>query len=386
MLNTAQQLHKLLEASRHILVVFGAEKNDDAIAGALAFKNFFNKQRKQVDIVSFNFQAPKHLSFLTGLEQIKPGLTHLQKFIIKVDVSKTKLETISYDIKDNWLAINLTPKQGSFTKNELRTAQSTYKYDLIITLSTPDLESLGDIFFNNTDLFYRTPIINIDHRTGNEHFGQLNLMDITATSTSEIIFKNLEEPGAAYINEEMATALLTGMISQTRSFKTPNVTPNTLHLASRLMNLGADREKIVHHLYYTKSISTLKLWGQALSNLKNDHEAGLVWTAVTREDFIRSGASETDLKDLIHELISNSPEAKMILIVYENLMANTQKINCLLATEKYFDAIELAKPFNPTGNKKTAVFSFSDKKLKEAEEIAVREIKQKAKFLLASSN
>ncbi len=270
------------------------------------------------------------------------------------------------------------------TKNELRTAQSTYKYDLIITLSAQDLESLGDIFLNNTDLFYRVPVVNIDHRPSNEHFGQINLVDISATSSSEIIFKTLEQLNAAHIDEEIATALLTGMISQTRSFKTPNVNPDTLNLAGRLMNLGADREKIIRHLYYTKSLSTLKLWGQALSNLQNDRETGLAWTTVTREDFARSGASEDDLRELIHDLISNSPEIKMILIVFEN--SNDKKINCLLATEKHFDAMELAKSFSPSGDKKIAVFSISDKNLKEAEETAVAEIRNKAKFLLAGLN
>ncbi|PIT88308.1 MAG: hypothetical protein COU29_00760 [Candidatus Magasanikbacteria bacterium CG10_big_fil_rev_8_21_14_0_10_36_32] len=384
MFTTTQQLQKLLETSRHILVVFGAEKNPDAIAGALALKKFFDKQHKQIDLVSTNFKQPSAMSFLPGLEQIKSELTHLQKFIIKVDISKSKIETISYDVKDDWLSINLTPKHGFITKNELRTAQSTYKYDLIITLSAQDLESLGDIFLNNTDLFYRVPIVNIDHRPSNEHFGQINLVDISATSSSEIIFKTLEQLNAAHIDEEIATALLTGMISQTRSFKTPNVNPDTLNLAGRLMNLGADREKIIRHLYYTKSLATLKLWGQALSNLQNDRETGLAWTTVTREDFARSGASEDDLRELIHDLISNSPEIKMILIIFEN--SNDKKINCLLATEKYFDAMELSKTFNPSGDKKIAVFSISDKNLKEAEETAVTEIRNKAKFLLSGLN
>lgn len=386
MFNNIQQLQKLLETSRHILAVLGDEQNNDAIAGALALKKFFNKQHKQIDLVSNNFQPPKILSFLTGLEQIKPELTHLQKFIIKVDISKNKIETISYDIKDNWLSINLTPKKGFITKNELRTAQSTYKYDLIITLNALELESLGDIFFNNTDLFYRTPIVNIDHRAGNEHFGQINLVDITATSTSEIIFKTLKQLNASHINEEIATALLTGMISQTRSFKIPNVNPNTLNVAGCLMDLGADREKIIGHLYYTKSISTLKLWGQALSNMQSDHETGLAWTVVTHDNFIRSGTHENDLKDLIHDLISSSPEIKIFLVVYENHTVENKKINCLLAVEKYFDALELSKSFNPSGNKKIAAFSFSDKNLKEAEETAIAEIKQKAKNILANLN
>jgi len=112
----------------------------------------------------------------------------LQKFTIKVDISKTKIDSLSYDIKDDWLYIHLNPKQGTISKKELRTAQSSFKYDLIITLNSPDLESLGDIFENNTDLFYRVPIINIDHQAGNEHYGATNLVELNKTSAGEIVY------------------------------------------------------------------------------------------------------------------------------------------------------------------------------------------------------
>ena len=64
-------------------------------------------------------------------------------------ISKTPLSIISLPSKVR-------------SKNELRTAQSGLKYDLIITVNAQDLESLGNVFFNNTDLFYKVPIINFD--------------------------------------------------------------------------------------------------------------------------------------------------------------------------------------------------------------------------------
>ncbi|MDD2758407.1 MAG: hypothetical protein PHD72_03500 [Patescibacteria group bacterium] len=373
MLDTPEQLIKLIENSRRPLIVFGKE-NDDAIAGALALNLFLTKKKKMPTVASPDFSAPTHLGFLRGVADIQPELAHLQKFTIKVDVSKTQLETLSYDVKDGWLAIHLTPKQGIITKNELRTAQSGFKYDLIFTLGAPDLEALGDIFYNNTDLFYRTPVVNIDHRAGNEHFGQLNLVDIAATSTSEIIFKLLEKIGGSEIDEPIATALLTGMIAQTRSFKTPNVTPHTLNMAGRLIDLGADREKIVRHLYRTKSIGTLKLWGQALTNLQTDRATGLVWTTLTRDDFARSGSTEADLKDLIWELIGNSPEAKLILVLFES-SDNKNEIHGRLTVEKDFDALELLKTFKPKGNKRAAAFVVANQTLKQAEDAVLAHLR-----------
>ena len=376
MMDTPNQLIKLIDASEHPLVVFGAGKNDDSTAAAAALKGLLAQKHKRADIVCDGYSLPGQLSFLDAAREIKSELTDLHKFTIKVDVSKTKIDTLSYDIKDGWLSIHLNPRQGAINKNDLRTLQTGFRYDLIIVLGSPDLESLGDVFFNNTDLFYRTPIVNIDNRPDNEHFGGLNLVDLTATSVSEIVYRTFEQLGFTF-NAETATAILAGMIARTRSFKTPNVTPQTLALAGKLMNLGADREKIVHNLYRTKTIATLKLWGNALSNLQTENSTGLVWTTLTRDDFARSGARVTDIDDLVNELIANSPEAKMILVLFED--AEGQNIvHGRLTVDKNFDALRLAASFGAKGTARTAEFLITNKTLKEAETEAIEKIKNAA--------
>jgi phosphoesterase RecJ-like protein len=376
MYDTKEQLNKLIDQSLRPLIALPEGKNDDAVAAAIAIKKYLSARRKNADIVCGGFNAPSHLSFLEGADDIKPELFHLHKFTIKVDVSKAKIETLSYDIKDNWLSIHLTPLHGAVTKNDLRTLQTAFKYDLIIVLGATDLDSLGDIFFNNTDLFYRTPIVNIDHKAANEHFGTLNIVELTATSTAEIVYQTFEQLGFT-TNEPIATAILTGMIAGTRSFKTPNVTPATLNLAGRLMNLGADREKIVKNLYRTKSIATLKLWGQALTGLQTEKNTGLAWTVLTKDDFKRSGAKMSDIQELVSDLIGNSPEASLILVLFED-ETEENKIHGRLTVEKHFDALQLLKAFSPRGNKRNAEFEITSTTLKTAEETVIAEIKKHA--------
>lgn len=374
MLSIHEQVLKLLDSSQRVLVLFGTDKNNDSAAAALALAAFLDKRKKMVDVVSGGFTVPRELAFLPAAETIRTELSNLQKLIIKVDVSKAKIETLSYDIKDNWLSIHLAPKHGTVTKNDLRTAQSGFKYNLIITVGTQDLESLGDVYFNNTDLFFRTPIINIDFRASNDHYGQINCVDLAATSTCETVYKMLETIDAGAIDEKIATMLLTGMISQTRSFKTPSVNPFTLNLASKLINLGADREKIIHHLYRTRSISALKLWGAALTNLKIERDTGLVYTTITTGDFSRAGASEHDLNDLVTELISNSPEAKMILLLHESL-GEKNKIRGLLTVDKEYDAAGLMKKYNSKGGKRSTEFFLENSTLIDAENNIISDIK-----------
>jgi len=384
MLTDIQQLHQLIIASKQILLVLPLERTDDDIASGLTLKNLLEKQQKQVEIVSSGFILPSRLRFLPKIDTIQPQLSGLQQMIIKVNVSKAKLETLSYEVKDNWLSIYLTTQQGTISKEDLRTAQSNFKFDLIISLGARDLEALGEIFLNNTDLFFKTPVINIDHRANNEHFGQVNLVDTTAAANAEVVYKITKELGESFFDEQIATYLLTGLISETHSFKSSLVTPHTLSIAGKLMNLGADREKIVKHLYRTRSIATLKLWGEALRHLQTNKGINLVWTTLTREDFIRSGASESDLQGIIAELIDTSPEAKITLILHEAKETDTKTIQGILNVDKQYNALEMLRPFSPKGNKKTVSFCIENRSLKETEEMILDNINKYIKSKTSS--
>ena len=379
MLNEAKQIEKLLEGKKNVLICFGKNSTGDAIASSVALAQYLEKLGKRVDIVSEGFELPKNLKFLKKAATIKSNFSHLQKFIITVDSEKSGVHELSYDLKDEKLRIFITPKKGFLTRDDVRTAQSDFKYDIIFVLGTQDYEKLGSIYDNNTELFYDKPVINIDYNTTNEHFGQINIIESTTTSVGEILFNIFQNWGEENINKNIATALLTAIIVNTRSFKTQNIKPHTLYLASKLMGLGADRDYIVQNLYRTRSLSTLKLWGQALSHINNDKSIRLVWTSITRDDFIRSGAHTNELYDIVDELISNSPEADMTLLFHEQTDAEgkTPCVHIILDVTKEHNANELLKTYQPiNGNKKQATAIVTNKTLKEVEEEVIAHIKK----------
>jgi len=374
-LDEKQQIQSILEKSRHILITFPSHDNGEAASSALALKIFLEKQNKQVDIVSDGFVLPKNLSFLPSANKIKSAISHLQKFIIKVDVTNAPIDTISYDIKDNFLSVYLTPRSGLITRNELRTAQSTYKYDLIVSLNSPDKESLGETYLNNTDLFFRTPVINIDNRPNNEHYGQINLINLTASGSNEIIYQTFLQWNESKVTPEIATALLTGLIIATQSFKSANVNPNTLKYASQLMSLGGEREKIVHQLYQTRPLSTLKIWGGALSKIKHYYDLKLVTTVLTRSDFTQTGSTEDAIIGLGEELITTAPEAELILIIYES-PTEDGTIKAVFISEKGKDARTLLAPFSPRGNKQSVQMSWKNQTPESIEKTIVDWLKK----------
>jgi len=358
MLTQEQQIFEQIKKASNILITFKKTWNGDAVASALAMYLFLKKMDKQVDLVAEKFSLDKLYSFLPGYTEIKNSLLNLRKFIISLDITNTKVSQIKYKQEESKLNFIISPKDGFFTESDITSGASGFKYDLIIVLDTPDLESLGRIYDNNTEFFYQTPIINIDHSSTNEEFGQINFIELTAVSTSEIVFSLFESFGRDLIDENIATCLLAGLIAETKSFKTNNVTPRALMAASALMSLGARREEIVNNLYRSKSLNVLKLWGRVLARLSSTLDNKLIWSTLSAADFLKTSSTEKDLTDVIDELIISIPQAKVIAIIYENQneaasppVQPSNQANLLLYAIKNLDSLSLAKEFNPSGTK-----------------------------------
>lgn len=345
-LTIEQQISSLLRRHHSILICLPAKPTTDAIASGLAMYGVIQKLGKQAKIVADGFALPDNHRFLPKSDEISHELTALKKFVISVDVSKTKVQDIQYDIHNDRLNVYITPKNGYLETRDVSTSSSDYAFDLIVVLDSQDLASLGKVFEDNAEFFHHTPMINIDHHPANEHFGEINLVKVTATSISEIVFELLEHLDAGeLLDEYIATHLLTGIISKTKSFKTNAVTPRSLAIASHLIANGARREEIVRNLYQTKTLSALKLWGRALSELQSDPDRRLVWSTLKQTDFLETGTTPMELGQVIDELIINTPDAQNVFIVYEA----PGQIQAVIATAPYIQSSEVFRDFQPVG-------------------------------------
>jgi phosphoesterase RecJ-like protein len=373
-LTDLQQFTKALTEAKHILITFKKDFSVDAVAGSLALASVLKQLNKRFDIVCDGFNAPRSLVFLPLLNEIKPKLIQLQKLIVTVKATQAQVEDFSYTFEDGKLKMFVTPSVGGLSAADVSTEQSAYTYDLVITLDTPDLTSLGTIYQQAPNFFYDTTIINIDHQADNEQYGQINLTDVNAVATTEVLFKLLSELPNVVIDKSIATALLTGLITATHSFKTATVTPRTLDIASKLMSLEADKELIIKSLYRSRSLGTMKLWGRIMARLKTSPDLGnkLVWSVLTENDFVESAATVEDLPDVIDELISFIPGIELIAILYQ-----LQGKNCVIVQSvKSHNALYLTKEFQSIGSKHRVTFYVLEKTLAEAEKIVVDKLKQ----------
>ena len=367
-----EQIKESINKAGQILVCLPKNPTTDAIASSLALFSVLEKMDNKAKVVCNEFVLPPNHQFLPKSKDILTDLTSLRKFIISVNVQNAKVEELSYDIQDENLNIFITPKTGTIREKDVRFSSSEFEYDLIIVLDSPDLESLGALYDDNTEFFYDTPIINIDHSPQNEYFGQIDLVELTATSTSEIVFDLVKAFGEEMLDEYIATSLLAGIISKTKSFQSASVTPKSLAIASHLISSGARREEIVQHLYQTKSLATLRLWGRALARLKSDQELGLVWSLLTHEDFEKAGLKgDSNIPGVIDELIINAPEAKVVMVLYES----GKEVHGIVNTPKTMDAMEMLANFSPEGTKDFTKITILRKSLPEAEKEVLESVK-----------
>ncbi|MFA6995521.1 MAG: DHH family phosphoesterase [Patescibacteria group bacterium] len=347
MLNLEQQIVNQLEKSKNILIVFPIDGSGDALASALALFLFLKKTGKEVEIAkSETIETRQSLSFLPAYSEIKDDLSNLRRFIVSVNIHESKINQIKYTIDQDRLNFIISPASGWFKPEDVTTRAGEFKYDLIVTLGTADLESLGELYDTNVEFFYKTTIINIDHQASNEGFGQINLIDLNAVANSEILFYLLKNHKPELITEDIATCLLTGIIQQTKNFKTANLTPRTLLITSQLITLGARREEIVNHLYRSRDISSLKLWGKVLNNLETTENNELLWSKLNNSDFQETGTNNNDLTEVIDELIASVPNAKIIAIFCKE---ETDKTKIIIFTLKNINALELMKEYAPSG-------------------------------------
>ena len=372
MLNTKQQIFEQIKKADNILITFNKAWSGDSVASALSFYLLLKKLDKKVDVAAEQMNKNTVFNFLPSANKINNQIENLRKFIVSLDISNAKVGQIKYKVEDDTLNFIISPKEGFFTHDDIKSKSGDFKYDLIIALNTPDLESLGSIYDNDTEFFYQVPIINIDHHSNNENLGQINLVELTAISTTEILFDLFTGYSRDLIDEDVATCLLAGIISKTRSFKTKNLTPQALLISSQLVAMGARREEIVNQLYRSRSLNVLKLWGRVLARLNSNDNNNLVWSLLSKADFNKTGTTKNDLNDVIDELIVNIPQAKIILLIYE--IKNGTEV--LIYSRKNIDSFNLVKQWSPEGTKQLAKIKL-EKNLEETAKKIIAVVEEK---------
>ena len=188
-------------------------------------------------------------------------------------------------------------------------------------------------------------IVNLDHHTSNENFGDLVLMDAKASASCEMVFYLLDTLNITW-TPEMATACYAGILTDTGRFRFSNTRPETFTAASKLLAQGAAHEQIVRVLFEEKSYGRLQLEALVLNTMKK--EGPLAWMCCTQEMIEQTKCDDTE--NLVNRLteISDVEIAVFLREVHNDLTkVSFRAVNAI-------DVNEIAAKFGGGGHAKAS--------------------------------
>ena len=182
--------------------------------------------------------------------------------------------------------------------------------DLVVSLDCSDERRMGSVFH---DGLAGIPLLNIDHHVTNTLFGTVNWVDPSSVATTQMILKLADALGWA-LSPPVADCLLTGLVTDTRSFRTYNVDVEAMRAVVRLMEAGAALNEIARQTLDQRPLASVLLWGQAIDLLQTDGE--VLWTEVTHAMRERWDLGEDGDSGLAN-FLSGVREAKAVVVFTE---------------------------------------------------------------------
>lgn len=319
--DTLKQFEKLVNNSSHILILLPESPKHDLFCSALALSHFCEEKNIRTTIAfSDPYEETASLNFLPRPQDtvITHSIAGSRDLILSFNTTYNKILDVRTKTHDDRLEIHITPEHGMVDSRDFSFLPGKFPYDILLAIGATDKESMGKVYDDMPDVFYEIPIINIDNKSANEQYGQINIVNAVASSVSEVIGDIVEKLHTKKIPQPCAQCLLTGIISETNSFQNHNTTPHALTLASRLIECGADQQIIIRHLYRNQTFSLLQLWGRAMKNLTTlPCHKKIVLTTISQHDFDQTRAEKHQLHAILKKMKQNYPSGKIFLLIYE---------------------------------------------------------------------
>jgi bifunctional oligoribonuclease and PAP phosphatase NrnA len=197
--------------------------------------------------------------------------------------------------------------------------------------------------------------INVDHHHDNTLFGDLNLVEVDASCTAEIVYELAILLGAE-ITAEIAAALYVGLVTDTGKFMYENTSARTHRIAADLIEAGVEVDETYQRLYEHVPVEKLRLLSRALDGIERRCEGRLVFAYISAADYEASGAGEEMTEGIIDHLRSIEG-ARVAALIRDRDRGHAARKVSLRSSGGDIDVSAIARKHGGGGHKRAAGFS-----------------------------
>jgi phosphoesterase RecJ-like protein len=222
----------------------------------------------------------------------------------------------------------------------------------VIFLDCGNIDRMPVEFLSEGDNFR----INIDHHHDNTRFGDVNLVEVGASSTAEIVYELAVALGAE-ITPEIAAALYVGLITDTGKFMYENTNAHTHRIAADLIDAGVAVDDTYRRLYEHVPIEKLRLLSRALDGVQPYCGERLIVSYITAADYEASGGGEEMTEGIIDHLRSIEGCKVAAMIRDKGDRGRAARKVSLRSSGGEIDVSAMARKHGGGGHKRAAGFS-----------------------------
>ena len=239
-----QQLIDKLQNSNNILVTVSRDPSVDQLASCIGLTLLLNKQGKHAAAV-FSGKVPSTLEFLKPDQTLEKNTDSLRDFIISLD--KAKADKLRYKVEEDVVRIFITPYKTSLSEADLEFSEGDFNVDVVVALGVQQQEDLDQAITAHGRILHDATVTSIN--AGAEGgLGAINWDDPQSSSLSELITDLAVALDPELLDPQIATALMTGIVSETDRFSNDKTSSLTMSASASLMAAGANQQLVATEL------------------------------------------------------------------------------------------------------------------------------------------
>lgn len=243
--NPKSQVVERLKEAQNVLITVSTNPSVDQLAAAIGFTLMMNKLGKHATAV-FSGQAPSTIEFLKPNETLEQNTDSLRDFIIALD--KAKADKLRYKVEDDFVKIFITPYRTSLSADDLNFSQGDFNVDVVIALGVDQRDHVDQAILQHGRILHDATVIGVMAGQGQVDVGSINWQDPSASSLCEMLVSISESFQSGLLDEQMATAFLTGIVAETDRFSNQKTSPKVMTMSAQLMAAGANQQLIATEL------------------------------------------------------------------------------------------------------------------------------------------